>query len=58
MKSRIAEIVDSKVFMAEMSRFIPMAEQQRTLLKDKFRVHLTMTITELLIETKRLCAKS
>lgn len=52
MIERLAEIIKSHHFSAEISRFIPMDIQERTLGRDIFKEFLTNEIKELLLETK------
>lgn len=53
MWKNLPEIIHGDAFKAEMSRFIPMGVQQRTLAKDKFYHHLSNEIRGLLETVKR-----
>lgn len=50
--SQISSIIHSSEFKAQMSRFIPIEAQERTLQKDKFYDFLTTEITELFNQLK------
>ena len=53
--NRLDSIVRSRGFMDEMSRFIPIDVQERTLKKEKFLEFLVNEVKELLLEVKRYC---
>lgn len=52
MRGRLPDIIHGKPFQDEMSRFIPMDVQERTLLKDGFYAFLVQEIQELLDAVK------
>ena len=54
MLNQLDDIVWGDNFKAEMSRFIPMAVQSRTLQKDKFIEHLFNENKTLLEQVKRI----
>ena len=51
------EIINSKVFYDEMSRFIPQSVLERTLLKEKFLVYLDNEMSSLLQQVEKIIAK-
>lgn len=51
----IDSIIQSKTFYLEMSRFIPMNIQKKTLLKENFKNFLADEVKTLLIETRKIC---
>lgn len=51
---KIDEIIMGKAFYQEMSRFIPLEVQQRTLLKKEFKEYLLAVIKELLLDVRAL----
>lgn len=53
MWQRLPEIIHGAAFKAEMTRFIPMDVQERTLAKDKFYDHLSNEIRSLLDDVRR-----
>lgn len=53
MRSRLPDIITGKAFKEEMTRFIPMDVQERTLLEDKFYDFLSNEIRGLLSDVRR-----
>jgi len=54
MVSRLDEIIYSPSFRQEMSRFIPLDTQERTLAKDKFYAFLLTEVKSILIKVKQM----
>ncbi|PWQ99577.1 nucleotidyl transferase AbiEii/AbiGii toxin family protein [Leucothrix arctica] len=58
MRERLPDIIHGKPFQDEMSRFIPMDVQERTLLKDGFYAYLLQETQEILVNVKREISES